>query len=485
MKGALAVMIELALARRAGALRCSSAREELPSPRVALDAAARRASRSTPTLVGRDGADRQRAARRLPGQHQRDLDASAGARATPRARGWPTTRSTAPRPAIAALAAQPPVAARRSTASTFVEVASVTRIAAGSRRNVIPGPRRVPRQLPLRARAARRPRPRRGCASCAPATASCGSTRNAPSGAGRRSATALVDALSPPATCARRAQAGVDAGRRVRRSPGCPAVNFGPGRARAGPPPRRVGRDRRAGARLRGAGALRAHDGSSPVARRPAAPTRSCARREADARGCGPRRRRHRLRHRRAARGDAGVHPRGAGRGDRAAVALPARRRAARAARGDRRLGRAALRRRARPGHAGRSRRSGSKEADLPPRAGAAAATLVAVPTPAYPVYERGARVRRQAGARAAAARGDRLAARPRRRRRGDLARVALLWLNYPNNPTGARRAARAATSTPRRCAREHGFVLGSDEAYSRDLLRRRAAGLRARSSAT
>jgi len=45
-------------------------------------------------------------------------------------------------------------------------------------------------------------------------------------------------------------------------------------------------------------------------------------------------------------------------------------------------------------------------------------------------------------------------------------ARIALLWLNYPNNPTGAT----APLSLYERLAglaREHGFVLASDEAYS------------------
>ena len=74
-----------------------------------------------------------------------------------------------------------------------------------------------------------------------------------------------------------------------------------------------------------------------------------------------------RLRDGRAARGDAGVHPRGAG--ARPALQVPGRRRAARAARGDRRLGRAAVRHRARPGDRGRAdvRLQGG---GLPPRAG-------------------------------------------------------------------------------------------------------------------
>jgi acetylornithine aminotransferase len=45
-------------------------------------------------------------------------------------------------------------------------------------------------------------------------------------------------------------------------------------------------------------------------------------------------------------------------------------------------------------------------------------------------------------------------------------ARVALLWLNYPNNPTGAT----APLDFLERCAglaRRHGFVLAADEAYT------------------
>ncbi len=88
---------------------------------------------------------------------------------------------------------------------------------------------------------------------------------------------------------------------------------------------------------------------------------------------------------------------------------------------------------------------------------------LVAVPTPGYPVPARGAAF---AGAEVVempllAARGwlPDLRALP-------LERLALLWLNYPNNPT----AARAAARVPRGGggpAREHGFVLACDEAYS------------------
>jgi acetylornithine aminotransferase len=91
---------------------------------------------------------------------------------------------------------------------------------------------------------------------------------------------------------------------------------------------------------------------------------------------------------------------------------------------------------------------------------------LVAVPTPAYPVYERGA-----------AFAGKAVLELPLRAEAGFLpdldavpadtwARVALLWLNYPNNPTAAS-APLALYERAAELAREHGFLLASDEAYS------------------
>jgi acetylornithine aminotransferase len=88
---------------------------------------------------------------------------------------------------------------------------------------------------------------------------------------------------------------------------------------------------------------------------------------------------------------------------------------------------------------------------------------VVAVPTPSYPVYERGARFA-----------GKRVLELGLTESNGwlpdldavDWTGVGVLWLNYPNNPTGARAPLefyeRAAA-----LAREHGFVLASDEAYS------------------
>lgn len=87
---------------------------------------------------------------------------------------------------------------------------------------------------------------------------------------------------------------------------------------------------------------------------------------------------------------------------------------------------------------------------------------LVAVPTPSYPVYERGAAF---AGKQVVELPLDDSTWLP------DLAgvdwdRVAILWLNYPNNPTGAR-APLAFYERAAELARRHGFVLASDEAYS------------------
>ena len=91
---------------------------------------------------------------------------------------------------------------------------------------------------------------------------------------------------------------------------------------------------------------------------------------------------------------------------------------------------------------------------------------LVAVPAPAYPVYERGA-----------AFAGKGVLELPLAAERGFLPdldavpaatwdRVALLWLNYPNNPSAAT-APLALYERAAELARRHGFVVASDEAYS------------------
>ncbi|WP_210493300.1 aminotransferase class I/II-fold pyridoxal phosphate-dependent enzyme [Patulibacter sp. SYSU D01012] len=91
---------------------------------------------------------------------------------------------------------------------------------------------------------------------------------------------------------------------------------------------------------------------------------------------------------------------------------------------------------------------------------------LVGVPQPAYPVYERGARYA-----------GADVLDLPLVEERGFLpdldaipaeawARLALLWTNYPNNPTAAV-ADRGWYREAAAACREHGVVLASDEAYS------------------
>jgi succinyldiaminopimelate transaminase len=107
----------------------------------------------------------------------------------------------------------------------------------------------------------------------------------------------------------------------------------------------------------------------------------------------------------------------------------------------------------------------GSKEAIFH-LAQVAGGELVAAPTPAYPVYERGA-----------AFAGRALLELPLAAGRGFLPdldavdaatwqRVGVLWLNYPNNPTAAT-APLELYERAAALAREHDFVLASDEAYS------------------
>jgi succinyldiaminopimelate transaminase len=90
----------------------------------------------------------------------------------------------------------------------------------------------------------------------------------------------------------------------------------------------------------------------------------------------------------------------------------------------------------------------------------------VVVPQPAYPVYERGAVFA-----------GKEVVELPLEVARGFLPdldavpdevwrRTAILWLNYPNNPTAAT-APLALYERAAALAREHDFVLASDEAYS------------------
>jgi succinyldiaminopimelate transaminase len=110
----------------------------------------------------------------------------------------------------------------------------------------------------------------------------------------------------------------------------------------------------------------------------------------------------------------------------------------------------------------------GSKEAIFlfPLVACTAEKDLVLVPEPAYPVYERGAMF--------AGARVEFLALDEAHGWLPDLGavddetweRCAVLWLNYPHNPTGAV-APLSYLEEAAGLAREHGFYLASDEAYT------------------
>jgi succinyldiaminopimelate transaminase len=90
------------------------------------------------------------------------------------------------------------------------------------------------------------------------------------------------------------------------------------------------------------------------------------------------------------------------------------------------------------------------------------AGRVVAFGEPAYPVYERGAIFA-----------GARVQTLPLRREDGFLPDfseldddVALLWVNYPHNPTGAV-ALREFYDELAEAAERHDFVIGSDEAYT------------------
>ena len=209
---------------------------------------------------------------------------------------------------------------------------------------------------------------------------------------------------------------------------------------------------------------------------------------EAKRRLLAARRRPDRLRHRRAARGDAGLHPRGARRGARAALHLPAGRglpelRAAVAGWAQRRFG-AAL----------------DPDTQVLPTLGSKEAIFhLAQVLGGEPRRRPGARlpglrarraVRRQARARAAAARGERLPARPRRRRRrrpGATSRScgSTTRTTRPPRPrraslyeraAGARRASTTSSSPPTRPTRRSTSATSRPSPRSQlaDLQRRR-----------
>lgn len=91
---------------------------------------------------------------------------------------------------------------------------------------------------------------------------------------------------------------------------------------------------------------------------------------------------------------------------------------------------------------------------------------VVIIPTPAYPVYESGARFAGATPYFVPLRSEDGWCFNPDRVPADIWARTALLWLNSPHNPTGS--VMDAATGERLvRMAREQGFWIASDEAYS------------------
>ena len=296
----------------------------------------------------------------------------------------------------------------------FREVVSVTQIDdCGNASERHPGPGRGDAQLPLRPE----PHPRRGRGPAAPSSsaAQLEIVQARPRGARRAS---LPARGAPP--CGRRlrgrAEAGLDERRRLRRPRARRASTSGPGATRYA---------HTADERVEVAELERTYDALrrflAALMRALAAPRRAGAlpvhpARRVACRGARPRHRGDRLRRRRSARADARVHPRGARRRrprasppTRGRSGCPSYRQAVAAWLG-RRFGVAA-----------------DPDTEIVPTLGSKEAIfsfaqlalgekrLVAVPEPAYPVYERGALFAGGAGRHRAAPRAERLAARPRR----------------------------------------------------------------------
>lgn len=94
-----------------------------------------------------------------------------------------------------------------------------------------------------------------------------------------------------------------------------------------------------------------------------------------------------------------------------------------------------------------------------------AAKDIVVIPTPAYPVYEGGARFAGATPYFTPLHSADGWRFNPDRVPAEVWKRTALLWLNSPHNPTGAILDDATATRVVA-LAREHGFWVASDEAY-------------------
>jgi acetylornithine aminotransferase len=90
----------------------------------------------------------------------------------------------------------------------------------------------------------------------------------------------------------------------------------------------------------------------------------------------------------------------------------------------------------------------------------------VVIPTPAYPVYESGARFAGADVHTVALRSEDGFRFDPARVPEAVWSRTALLWLNSPHNPTGAT-LGRDALAGVAEMARRHGFWVAADEAYA------------------
>ena len=248
MKGALAVMLELALAG-APVRACSSVARSCRCPESALTPLLAREPIAAELVVMMEPT-RARCTRGCLGNVNATW--TFHGRSGHSARPW-TADNAIEHAAVGllALAAHPPVP-HAFDGLEFVEVACVTRIAGGFASNVIPD--RVDclvnfRYAPGRSASGAEARLAELCAGHGTLTID----SNAPSGpvaAGHRGRRAGGGGPRP------RAEAGVDAGRRVR-ARGSARGQLRAGRARPGAPARRVGRDRHAGARLRRPGAVR------------------------------------------------------------------------------------------------------------------------------------------------------------------------------------------------------------------------------------
>ena len=370
------------------------------------------------------------------------LDVPRRRRRTPPGRGWPTTRSRARPRASTALAAHEPEP-HQFDGLEFIEVASVTKIAGGvaatwsrttatAHVNFRYAPGRTPEEAEARlARAVRRPRR---------AARSSPTRRRARSPRGP-----LVERLI--------AAGGLEVAPKQAWTPvaefaraGVPAVNFGPGRPGAGAHARRAGLASRRSSAAYGCWRLRCGAMKPSPVLSGLRPYPFARLHRGQARAAGPRRRGPRLRHRRAARGDAAVHPRRA-RGALQPVALPAGRGPARAARRDRALDRAALRAGARPRHRGHphARLQGG---DLLPGQVVGGDSVVGDDA-RLPGRRARRAVRRQRGASSSRC-SPSTASCPTSTRVDVVARRAPV-AQLPEQPDGRGRAAGAATSAPRR----------------------------------